>query len=185
MAAAILLPLPAASRTAQGRNAAAIHLPPNFYILHKSRTISRVLSLSEDRGHHSSRSTVTRTLKQPTRKAWPGQPPFLFGLAPDEVYLACLVAKTSGGLLPHRFTLTANAAVCFLLHLLRVAPPGGYPASCPVEPGLSSPRILQRWPVQLLCGIYFSVKSDIWLVISAMFQPPAGQHKIPAVPARS
>src|SRR5690606_14673331 len=30
-------------------------------------------------------------------------------------------------------------AVCSLLHLPRVAAPGRYPASCPVESGLSSP----------------------------------------------
>lgn len=71
----------------------------------------------------------------------PGRPPSLFGLAPDGVCRACRVAAASGGLLPHRFTLTAQsrAAVCFLWRCPRVAPPGCYPASCPVEPGLSSP----------------------------------------------
>ena len=46
----------------------------------------------------------------------------LSGLAPDEVYLADSVTRVAGGLLHHRFTLTAFAAVCFLLHFL-----AGYP----------------------------------------------------------
>ena len=58
-------------------------------------------------GHHSSRTTVTRGLKQPTRKlAGPASNASLFGLAPDGVYRACRVTTTTGGLLPHRFTLT-------------------------------------------------------------------------------
>jgi len=43
-------------------------------------------------------------------------------------------------LLPHDFTLTAEAAVCFCGTFLRVAPTGRYPAPCPVKPGLSSLR---------------------------------------------
>ncbi len=46
----------------------------------------------------------------------------LSGLAPGEVYLAEALARSAGGLLHHRFTLTAFAAVCFLLHFL-----AGYP----------------------------------------------------------
>ncbi len=70
----------------------------------------------------------------------------LLGLAPDGVYLADPVSRIAGGLLPHRFTLTCAAqlslrghrrsALCCTIH--RVAPPGCYPASCPVESGLSS-----------------------------------------------
>ena len=63
----------------------------------------------------------------------------LFGLAPDGVYLARRVAtKAAGGLLPHRFTLTPEGAVYFLLHLPGITSSGRYPASCPAEPGLSS-----------------------------------------------
>lgn len=70
----------------------------------------------------------------------PGRPPSLFGLAPDGVCRACRVTTASGGLLPHRFTLTTHdVAVCFLWRCPRVAPPGYCPASCPAEPGLSSP----------------------------------------------
>jgi len=68
---------------------------------------------------------------------------FLLGLAPDGVYLAGPVTRTAGGLLPHRFTITCalveghrQSALCCTFH--RVAPPGCYPASCPVESGLSS-----------------------------------------------
>ena len=69
----------------------------------------------------------------------------LFGLAPNGVYRAALVAESRGGLLPHRFTLARSAnhrarwrsVLCGTFH--RVAPPGYYPAFCPVELGLSSP----------------------------------------------
>ena len=48
------------------------------------------------------------------------------GLAPGGVYLATPVTRDAGGLLPHRFTLTAAAetatAVCFLWHC-----PAGHP----------------------------------------------------------
>ncbi len=47
---------------------------------------------------------------------------FLSDLAPNEVYLAGTLTRTAGGLLHHRFTLTACAAVYFLLHFL-----AGYP----------------------------------------------------------
>ncbi len=50
----------------------------------------------------------------------------------------------SGELLPHLFTLTAQAAVWFLWHFPGVAPPGRYPASCPVELGLSSSNNVAR-----------------------------------------
>ncbi len=107
-----------------------------------SRTVSRVLSLPVgEGGHHYSRTAVTRRLKQPTReqgRADPCAP--LFGFAPDGVFLALRVATQPGGLLPHRFTLTGQRpAVCFLWHFPGIAPSGRYPASCPAEPGLSSP----------------------------------------------
>ena len=70
-----------------------------------------------------------------------GPAPSLFGLAPNGVCRACRITAASGGLLLHRFTLTACAAVCFLWRCPRVAPPGRYPASCPAEPGLSSPSL--------------------------------------------
>lgn len=70
----------------------------------------------------------------------------LFGLAPDGVYRAPAVTSRPGELLPHPFTLTpANAKhrrgrFPFCGTFLPVTGTGGYPAPCPVEPGLSSPR---------------------------------------------
>jgi hypothetical protein len=46
----------------------------------------------------------------------------LSDLAPNEVYLAEALARPTGGLLHHRFTLTNCLAVYFLLHFL-----AGYP----------------------------------------------------------
>ena len=43
----------------------------------------------------------------------------------------------AGALLPHRFILTGEPAVCFGT-FLKVTLTGRYPASCPVELGLSS-----------------------------------------------
>jgi len=44
----------------------------------------------------------------PKASAGPASSAFLFGLAPDGVYLACRVTTAAGGLLPHRFTLTPH-----------------------------------------------------------------------------
>ena len=80
------------------------------------RLLRRVLSFfrSDD---HLSRALVTLCLERPTReleRAALKRP--LFGLAPNEVYLADLITQTAGGLLHHRFTLTDCSAVYFLLH---------------------------------------------------------------------
>ena len=56
------------------------------------------------------------------------------------------ITEGAGALLPHHFTLTADrpdesrrpSAVCFCGTFRRVAPPGCYPAPCPVELGRSS-----------------------------------------------
>ena len=37
-----------------------------------------------------------------------------------------------------------KAAVCFLWRSPRITPPGRYPASCPVKPGLSSPSVTPK-----------------------------------------
>jgi hypothetical protein len=63
----------------------------------------------------------------------------LLDLAPGGVCLAAPVTKRAGGLLHHRFTLAACAAIRFSVALCRrVAPPGISPAPRPVEGGLSS-----------------------------------------------
>ena len=79
----------------------------------------------------------------------------LFGLAPNGVYRAALVAESRGRLLPHRFTLARCAKhrarwrsiLCGTFH--RVAPPGCYPAFCPVELGLSSSQKGRDHPARL------------------------------------
>jgi hypothetical protein len=72
--------------------------------------------------NHSSGTSVTTGLKQPTRKhprAWAYAS--LFGLAPDGVYPAAECCHPRGALLPHHFTLTpphpkTKGAVYFLWH---------------------------------------------------------------------
>ena len=64
----------------------------------------------------------------------------LFGLAPDGGCLAADIAAGAGGLLHHRFTLAAQARHCASLWPFsgRSPRPGGCPASCSQERGLSS-----------------------------------------------
>ena len=70
------------------------------------RLLRRVLSLFRGDGHLS-RTPVTRDLKRPTRELERAAlKRSLFGLAPNEVYLADLITQIAGGLLHHRFTLT-------------------------------------------------------------------------------
>ncbi len=68
---------------------------------------------------HSSGTSVTGRLKQPTRvRCGPHHAP-LFGLAPDGVYPATNCYQSRGALLPHHFTLTCArgpSAVYFLRH---------------------------------------------------------------------
>ena len=112
------------------------------------RSISRVLYLY---GHLSAKP-VTRLLMRSTRRVCGQRHPLLSDLAPDGVYQA--------GVSPHRrCALTAPFHHCrerlclFCGTFRRVAPPGRYPASCPVEPGLSSATellLLQRPPNLLM-----------------------------------
>src|SRR6478735_5886168 len=81
------------------------------------------------------RAGSPRTLAQRRR-----EPPPL-DLAPGGVYLAARVTSNAGGLLHHRFTLTAGRSrrrfvLCGTVP--RVTPGGCWPPPCPVEPGLSS-----------------------------------------------
>ena len=73
----------------------------------------------------------------------------IFGLASGGVCLAEEVALPTGGLLHRLFTLTGiektrSRRSLFCGTFRRVAPSGCYPASCPAEPGLSSPSRLTR-----------------------------------------
>ncbi len=123
---------------------------------HPGRPISRVLS----------RAVIYLGRRLPAVSsglpgAWTGRaapcPPKwaspLLGLAPGGGCLAVRVATDAGGLLHHLFTITVeqsqmsrakraySTATYFSVALFRrVTPPGCYPAPCPVEPGLSSPR---------------------------------------------
>ena len=76
-----------------------------------SRTISRVLSCGCP---HQTVIPLGARLPVPSSnlpgRQWSGRPPSLFGLAPNGVCRACRVTTASGGLLPHRFTLTPHKA---------------------------------------------------------------------------
>lgn len=90
---------------------------------------------------HLSRSRVATTLQRSTRG--PDEQPHrpLSDLAPGEVYRADRIAPAPGGLLHHRFTLTADrslrrSVLCGTVS--RVTPGGCYPPPCSAEPGRSS-----------------------------------------------
>ena len=97
---------------------------------------------------HSSRTTIARGLKRPTRELGRAAlNALLFGLAPGGVYRASDVTTGAGELLPHRFTLTPlnkhlssfPRRFAFCGTFLPVNGTGRYPAPCPAELGLSSP----------------------------------------------
>jgi hypothetical protein len=110
-----------------------------------SRPISRVLSRRQ--------SVAIIHLRPPSPAACSDLPEsaaghgiaFLFGLAPGGVYLAAACCHPRGALLPHHFTLTPPPAEAglgrytFCCTFRGLAPPRGYLAPCPMEPGLSSP----------------------------------------------
>ena len=111
-----------------------------------SRSISRVLSRATI---HLGRSSPIASSGLPGSGADHAIEP-LFGLAPGGVYLAGTVARSRGALLPHPFTLTnrfptakrrgTQRRFAFCCTCRGFAPPRGYLAPCPVEPGLSSRR---------------------------------------------
>jgi len=83
-------------------------------------------------GDHSSRTTLARRLKQPTRAASGNTPilPPLFGLAPGGVCRAACRYRRRGALLPHPFTVASPkrspSALCGTVP--GVASAGRYPA---------------------------------------------------------
>ncbi len=103
------------------------------------------VTLAQGDGHFS-RMPVARHLQRPNPRTPGGQPfspmrgiALLFGLAPGGVCQASPVTRAAGELLPHRFTLAVLRRRSIFCGTIRgVAPPGRYPAPCPVEPGLSS-----------------------------------------------
>ena len=96
-------------------------------------------------GDHLSGPPVARRHERSTRKSRTGSPYSLAGnaslcdLAPGGVCQASPVARGSGGLLPHRFTLALAGGLlfCGTFHGVAPCPLSGPP--CPLEPGLSSP----------------------------------------------
>ena len=117
-------------------------------------------------GDHVSTAYVTISLQRPTREPRSGRPlpnvpthlrtrrslckakqavrcVLLFGLAPGDAYPAIHVAADAVGSYPTISPLPLtirgwSGAVYFLWRSCRIAPPGRYPAPCPVESGLSS-----------------------------------------------
>jgi hypothetical protein len=114
------------------------------------KAVSRVLFRRfPDGDDHSSRVSVTGHLKQPTRgleRAALSCPTTarrpLRGFAPGGVYLATTVTGRAVGSypavspLPPTRVAGRRSALCCTIR--RIAPPGRYPAPCPMELGLSS-----------------------------------------------
>jgi hypothetical protein len=71
----------------------------------------------------------------------PGVPDSLYSVLLRMGFARPPIHIGAGELLPHHFTLVLpfGRTVCFCGTFRRVTPPGRYPASCPVELGLSSP----------------------------------------------
>ena len=94
---------------------------------------------------HSSRRTITHTLKRPTRIQYGPHLGFLFGLASGGVYLAVNCYQTRGALLPHPFTLTSRmrrSTLCCTCRQLTL--PRRYLAPYPLKPRLSSPASVTK-----------------------------------------
>jgi|GEM_PF-1572380 len=104
--------------------------------------ISRILFPKDPGGDHSSRTTVTRRLKRPTRKRRTGRPlalPYLVLLRMGFTWLPMLPREPVSSYLtlsPLPSAGRRRSALCGTF--LRVTPTGRYPASCPAEFGLSS-----------------------------------------------
>src|SRR5438552_9694777 len=120
----------------------------------RSRPVSRILSRVTIHlcGYPAPRRAV---LAEPVR------------LAPDGVWRAGRVATVAGGLLPHRFTLTADVlrrsrrtAVCFLCHFPSAFAASLAGASCPAVSGLSSSLEARGHPA---CDSHCSPVEARWL----------------------
>ena len=106
-------------------------------------------------GGHLSWTPVARRLQRPQPEGSAGHlraPSYLVLLRTGFAWPAGHPA--AGGLLPHHFTLAGHAGrrCHFCGTFLRVTPTGRYPASCPLEPGLSSPPLrggMERPPGRL------------------------------------
>ncbi len=116
---------------------------------------------SSDLPENFGRANLSRTSPNRPRKRRPamrdaGQAVrgvLLFGLAPGDAYPAIHVAMDAVGSYstfsplprkPRPYRTAHPEAVCFLRRSCRIAPPGRYPAPCPLESGLSSHRPASR-----------------------------------------
>jgi len=122
----------------------------------KPNSVSRRSATAND---HSSTPAIARRLQRPTR--WRSPPPKRkrLGRAARSRHpiWSCSVRgfachrryRRRGALLPHLFTLTLRLGACaprsgryfFCATVRQVTLPGRYPAHCPSEFGLSSPRL--------------------------------------------
>ncbi len=138
------VPRPCPRRTARRRSRRSEALEGT------SRPVSRILCRETGPRSRAAaihlRAAVADSLVRPTREL--GRATLersLFGLAPGGVCRAARVAPGAGGLLHHRFTLTAGRSrwrSAFCGTFPRVTPGGCYPPPCPMESGLSSARFL-------------------------------------------
>lgn len=109
------------------------------------RSVSRVLCLCG----HLSGTAIAHGLKRLTRRVRGPHHPLLSSLAPDGVWQAGQSPGRRCALTApfHRYREACAARLCvFCATFRRVTPPGRYPASCPMEPGLSSPAWPERPP---------------------------------------
>ncbi len=109
----------------------------------------------------------------------------LFGLAPGGVYLAPAVTGRTGELLPRHFTLTVPDIVyltwryTFCGTFLPVTGTGSYPAPCPAEPGLSSPR--QKDWAAVICSTPTYLPLIFLIQISLVLSPINQPHTVRAI----
>jgi len=105
----------------------------------KGRTVSRVLSGTIIYLH------ATLPLRSSDLPAGIGRTThLLLGLAPDEVFPANPVTRIAVGPYPTISPLPEIRRYIFCGTFCSLSAPGGYPASCSVEPGLSSEESLPR-----------------------------------------
>ena len=113
-----------------------------------SRTISRVLYHSALAGGMATVIPLGAQLPVPSSNL-PGSVdradplPYLVLLRTGLAELVTSPCRLVGSY-PTVSPLPPKAAVCFLWRSPRITPPGRYPASCPVKPGLSSPSVTPK-----------------------------------------
>src|SRR5690554_1105318 len=118
---------------------------------------------------HSSRTRVTARLERPTREPCG---PHVRGYPQCSPIWSCsrrglpchFRYRKRGALLPHLFTLTAvrrPRRYIFCGTFRRLAPPRRYLAPCPMEPGLSSPRVQNAGSDCLANSRSYCIKSTV------------------------